>query len=60
MKQLSLGVMSRSLKENESRLALHPHHLSRIPDDLRGRIYLEQGYGQRFGVTDGQLAASTA
>jgi alanine dehydrogenase len=54
--QLSLGVMSRSLKENESRLALHPQHLSRIPEELRGGIYLERGYGERFGVTDGQLA----
>ena len=55
MNQLSLGVMSRSLKENEHRLALHPQHLSRIPEDLRGGIYLERGYGERFGVTDDQL-----
>jgi alanine dehydrogenase len=52
---LSLGVMSRSLKENEGRLALHPHHLSRIPEELRGSIFLERGYGERFGVSDGQL-----
>jgi alanine dehydrogenase len=53
--QLSLGVMSRSLKENERRLALHPQHFSRIPEQLRGGIYLERGYGERFGVTDDQL-----
>ena len=53
--QLSLGVMARSLKENERRLPLHPHHLSRIPDDLRGRIYLERDYGESFGVSDAQL-----
>lgn len=55
MVQLSLGVMARSFKENERRLPLHPVHLRRIPDDLRGSIYLEQGYGAPFGMSDGQL-----
>ena len=55
MKQLSLGVMARSLKENERRLALHPHHLSRIPDDLRDGVYLERGFGASFGLSDAQL-----
>jgi alanine dehydrogenase len=53
--KLSLGVMARSLKENERRLPLHPHHLARIPDDLRESIYLERGYGHRFGMSDEQL-----
>jgi hypothetical protein len=53
--QLSLGVMARSLKENEGRLALHPQHLGRIPADLRASIYLEGGYGDRFGMSDDQL-----
>jgi alanine dehydrogenase len=53
--QLSLGVMARSRKEHERRLALHPHHLGRIPADLRERIYLEAGYGDRFGLSDDQL-----
>ena len=52
---LSLGVMGRSLKENEHRLALHPHHLARIPADLRESIYLEHGYGAHFGVSDDDL-----
>jgi alanine dehydrogenase len=55
MNQLNLGVMARSLKENERRLPLHPQHLSRIPDDLRDRVYLEQGYGESFGVPDEEL-----
>ena len=55
MTQLSLGVMARSLKENERRLPLHPQHLSRIPDDLRGGIYLERDFGERFGVSDARL-----
>ena len=55
VEQLSLGVMARSLKENERRLPIHPDHLGRIPDDLRERVYLEGGYGDRFGVSDDQL-----
>jgi alanine dehydrogenase len=55
VKQLSLGVVARSSKQNERRLPLHPHHLARIPDDLRGRVYLERGYGDRYGLSDDQL-----
>ena len=47
--------MARSLKENERRLPLHPHHLGRIPDDLRDSVYLEHGYGDSFGMSDDQL-----
>ena len=55
MNRLSLGVMARSLKENERRLPLHTHHLGRIPHDLRDSVYLERGYGDRFGMADDQL-----
>jgi alanine dehydrogenase len=58
--QLSLGVMARSRKENERRLAIHPLHIGRIDADLRKHIYLERGYGERFGVADGQLADDVA
>ncbi|MET9625866.1 N(5)-(carboxyethyl)ornithine synthase [Lentzea sp. NPDC006480] len=60
MDQLSLGVIARSRKENELRLPLHPRHLTRIDADLRDRVYLEHGYGERFGVSDEQLASSVA
>ncbi|HKN56554.1 MAG TPA: alanine dehydrogenase, partial [Amycolatopsis sp.] len=60
MQQLSLGVIARSRKENERRLAIHPRHLERIDADLRERIYLESGYGERFGIPDEQLAVSVA
>ncbi|PPK65118.1 N(5)-(carboxyethyl)ornithine synthase [Actinokineospora auranticolor] len=60
MDQLSLGVIARSRKEDELRLPLHPRHLDRIDADLRDRVYLERGYGERFGVFDDQLAASVA
>src|SRR5512139_685269 len=52
---LSVGVMGRSLKENERRLPLHPQHLRRIPEDLREWVYLEHGYGERFGTPDEDL-----
>jgi alanine dehydrogenase len=58
--QLSLGVISRSLKESERRLAIHPLHVERIEAGLRERIYLERGYGERFGVPDEQLAPHVA
>jgi alanine dehydrogenase len=57
---LSLGVMGRSLKENERRLALHPRHFARIPDRFRDQIYLEHGYGERFGVSDDDLKGLVA
>ena len=60
MDQLSLGVMARSRKENERRLAIHPLHIERIDAGLRRRIYLEHGYGERFGIPDEQLAGSIA
>jgi alanine dehydrogenase len=49
--------MGRSLKENERRLPLHPGHLSRIPQDLRDRVFLEDGYGQQFGCSEHELKA---
>jgi alanine dehydrogenase len=58
--QFSLGVIARSRKENEHRLAIHPLHIERIEAGLRQRIYLERGYGERFGVPDGQLARYVA
>jgi alanine dehydrogenase len=54
--QFSLGVIARSRKDNEQRLAIHPLHVERIEVGLRRRIYLERGYGERFGVPDGHLA----
>ena len=55
MEQLSLGIIARSRKADERRLAIHPRHLDRIEPELRGRVFLETGYGERFGVSDEQL-----
>jgi alanine dehydrogenase len=58
--QLNLGIIAQSRKENEHRLPIHPAHFERIDADLRGRIHLEAGYGERFGVPDEQLAPYVA
>jgi alanine dehydrogenase len=58
--QLSIGVVRRSSKQDERRLPLHPHHLGRIPDELRDGVFLEHGYGDRFGMSDEQLKGSVA
>ncbi|MEO5877334.1 MAG: N(5)-(carboxyethyl)ornithine synthase [Streptosporangiaceae bacterium] len=52
--------MAHSRKENEHRLPIHPAHFERIDADLRGRIHLERGYGDHFGVPDEQLAPFVA
>lgn len=55
---LTLGVMARSRKENEQRLPIHPEHVDRIDPDLRAQIFVEEGYGEPFGVSDETLAGS--
>lgn len=57
---MTLGVMATSRKTDERRLPLHPRHLERIDGDLRERMILEQGYGERFGFSDAQLAPLVA
>ncbi len=56
MEQLTLGVLAQSRKADERRLPIHPSHLERIDPSVRARIFLESGYGERFGVPDAQLA----
>ncbi|GAB2747695.1 N(5)-(carboxyethyl)ornithine synthase [Amycolatopsis magusensis] len=58
--QSTLGIFARSRKENEHRLPIHPRHFERIDADLRARIYLEHGYGERFGVSDAELGFAVA
>ncbi|MFF3221540.1 N(5)-(carboxyethyl)ornithine synthase [Nocardia suismassiliense] len=60
MKQLTIGVVATSRKEDEHRLAIHPAHLDRIDPGLRDRVFLEHGYGDRFGYTDEHLAPLVA
>jgi alanine dehydrogenase len=60
MSQLSLGIIAATHKENEHRLPIHPEHFDRIDADILGRIHLERGYGEYFGVSDEQLSQSVA
>ncbi|MFD8418139.1 N(5)-(carboxyethyl)ornithine synthase [Streptomyces sp. NPDC059466] len=55
MTLMNLGVLASSRKENEFRLPLHPAHLDRIAPDVRAKIFLEHGYGRRFGLDDDAL-----
>jgi alanine dehydrogenase len=57
MPPLSLGVVGTSRKRDEHRLAIHPEHLARIKPEIRSRILVEHGYGERFGASDASLAS---
>ena len=57
---LTVGVIGKSLKENEKRVAIHPEHIKRIPKRLRKQITFEEGYGLRFGMKDNTLAKLTS
>ncbi|MEO6020032.1 MAG: N(5)-(carboxyethyl)ornithine synthase [Knoellia sp.] len=50
--------MAHSRKENERRLPIHPAHIERIAPELRAAIFVEEGYGLPFGVSDEALAQS--
>jgi len=52
---LTLGVIGASRKPDERRVPLHPEHFDRLPEDLRARIVIEEGYGARFGFSDDRL-----
>jgi alanine dehydrogenase len=48
---LKVGAFGRSRKENEFRLPIHPLHLEDVDPHVRRLLYLEEGYGSRFGMT---------
>jgi alanine dehydrogenase len=53
---LTVGVVASSRKQDERRIAIHPAHFDRIDAELRRRMFLELGYGERFGFPDDGLA----
>jgi alanine dehydrogenase len=57
MSKLTFGVIGTSRKEDEQRMPIHPDHLPRIPEEYRGRLIFEEGYGAAFGVSDSYLAS---
>ncbi|MCB0637681.1 MAG: N(5)-(carboxyethyl)ornithine synthase [Lewinella sp.] len=60
MALLSVGVFGSSHKAHEMRVPIHPEQLEWIAPDARQKIYLEKGYGERFGLSDAQLAEHVA
>ncbi len=52
-----LGVIGTAHKRDEKRVPIHPEHLPRLPDALRRRLIFEQGYGERFGMSDAEIAS---
>ena len=57
---LTMGVIGKSLKENEMRVPIHPEHIKHIPEELRKQITFEEGYGLKFGMDDNTLARLTS
>ncbi|MFL5845858.1 MAG: N(5)-(carboxyethyl)ornithine synthase [Solirubrobacteraceae bacterium] len=55
---LNLGLVGSSRKPHERRLPVHPSHLERLPDGLE--VFVEEGYGARFGRSDDELAPLVA
>lgn len=55
---MNLGLVATSRKPDERRLPIHPAHLDRIPAGVE--VFLEQGYGERFGRGDEELAPLVA
>ena len=53
---LTLGILAGTRKPDERRLPIHPLHLDRIAPEIRDRLILEEGYGERFGRSDADLA----
>ncbi|MGZ4661663.1 MAG: alanine dehydrogenase, partial [Arthrobacter sp.] len=55
--RLTLGILASTRKPDERRLPIHPLHLDRITPEIREQLILEEGYGERFGVSDEHLAS---
>jgi alanine dehydrogenase len=51
---MDLGLVGTSRKPHERRLPVHPAHFERLPTDAR--VFVEEGYGERFGRSDDELA----
>lgn len=53
---LTIGIYGHSSLENEYRLPIHPSHFSRIDEATARQLVVESGYGEKFGVTDDEIA----
>jgi alanine dehydrogenase len=58
--KLSIGFVGSSTKENEKRAAIHPAHFPLIDADTRKHLYVEEGYGERFRISNDEIATHVA
>ena len=56
MSKRNLGVIGTSKKVDEHRVPIHPEHLRRLPESVRRELVFEEGYGERFELTDAEIA----
>lgn len=57
---LNIGIIGTSKKENEFRLPIHPNHIRKIDSNLRNHMFLETGYGNKFGLIAKDLESEVA
>lgn len=53
---LTIGIFGHSSLENEYRLPIHPGHFQRIEPEIAASLFIESGYGEKFDVSDAELA----
>jgi len=58
--KMTMGLIGSFTKENEKRVPIHPDHFPLIDAETRSRLYVEKGYGERFGIGDDQIASNVA
>ncbi len=56
---LTIGVIGKSRKAHERRVAIHPAQIDWIPEEVRAALRFETGYGEPFEVDDETIAART-
>ncbi len=56
----TIGVIGNSSKRNEKRVPIHPEHICDITSKIRHRLTFEAGYGEKFGISDEEIAGQTS
>jgi len=51
-----IGIFGTSKKKFENRIPFHPSLFNLIPREIKGNLFFESGYGDRFGISDDALA----
>ena len=57
-KYFTIGVVGKSLKENEKRVAIHPEHIERIPKELRELMGVKHRGLVALGIAAPQIGTS--